>query len=231
MIYPAIDLRDGQVVRLAQGDFDQSTTYDPDPLAAALRFVESGAEWLHIVDLDAARGTGDNRAVVSALAASVPVPIQVGGGVRDAALLGNGVDRVVVGSLLLRDRPAVARLLAEAPGRVALGLDHRGGRLKISGWEADSAHTLTEVLGWTEICQAAAVIVTDISTDGMMSGPNISVLQETVSRSPVPVICSGGVGSLDHVSAVVAAGAAGLIIGRALYENRFTLQDALQAAQ
>lgn len=229
VIYPAIDLRDGKVVRLSQGNFDEETVYEADPARTASRFVASGAEWVHVVDLDAARGTGDNRTVLTELVDAVAVPIQVGGGVRDATLLDSGVARVVVGSLLLQDRAAAAQLLADAPGRVALGLDHRDGQLRVAGWEADSGHQLDEVLRWDEVAQAAAVIVTDIGTDGMLSGPNLSVLHDTVRRSPVPIICSGGVGTLDDIKAVRETGAEGLIIGRALYEGRFTLEDALEA--
>lgn len=231
VIYPAVDLRGGKVVRLSQGDFDAETVYEADPERSAQRFVEAGAEWLHIVDLDAARGTGDNRRAVAEVASAVPVPVQVGGGVRDGTLLDSGVARVVVGSLLMRDRVATARLLGKAPGRVALGLDHRDGELRVSGWEAGSGRSLAEVLGWEEVAQAAAVIVTDIATDGMLTGPNLAVLEDTVDRCPVPVICSGGVGSLDDIKAVRDAGAEGLIIGRALYENRFTLEDALDATR
>ncbi|MBW3536288.1 MAG: 1-(5-phosphoribosyl)-5-[(5-phosphoribosylamino)methylideneamino] imidazole-4-carboxamide isomerase [Actinobacteria bacterium] len=231
VIYPAIDLREGKVVRLSQGDFGEETVYDADPALTARRFVEAGAPWLHVVDLDAARGTGDNHAAVAEVVRAVPVPVQVGGGVRDATLLDSGVARVVVGSLLLRDRPATSRLLVEARGRVALGLDHRDGKLRVSGWEVEADQTLAEVLDWDEVAQAAAVIVTDIATDGMLSGPNLSVLEDTIGRCPVPVICSGGVGGLDDIKAVRDTGAEGLIVGRALYEHRFTLEQALEAAR
>lgn len=226
IVYPAIDLRAGQAVRLTQGDFARETVYDADPLVRAQAFVESGAEWLHVVDLDAARGVGDNREAVRALA-RLQVPTQVGGGVRDAGLLADGVRRLVVGSLLVKDRAAAGRLLEQAGGRVAFGLDHREGRLRISGWEADGGVELDDVLAWDEVRNCEAVIVTDIATDGMLIGPNLESLGRTVQASPVPVICSGGIGSLDDIEAVGRAGAAGVIVGRAIYEGRFTLEEAL----
>ena len=228
IIYPAIDLRGGKAVRLAQGDFARETVYDADPLVRARAFVESGAEWLHVVDLDAARGSGDNREAVRAIA-SLGTPVQTGGGVRDASPLADGVQRLVVGSLLLRDREAANRLLDAADGRVAFGLDHQDGRLRVAGWEADGGFELREVLAWDEVQRSSAVIVTDISTDGMLTGPNLDSLKATIDASPVPVICSGGVGSLDDIEEVSRAGASGVIVGRALYEGRFTLEEALEA--
>ena len=229
IVYPAIDLRGGRAVRLSQGDFGREQQYDADPVARAGSFVDAGAQWLHVVDLDAARGTGDNRATVASIA-RLGTPVQAGGGVRDLSLLGSDVARLVVGSLLLTDRAALARMLDEAPDQIALGLDHRGGRLRVSGWEADGGHELMDVLAWDEVQAAAAVIVTDIETDGMLAGPNLEALREVVRRCPVGVICSGGVGSLDDVKAVADAGASGLIIGKALYERRFTLEEALESA-
>ena len=230
VVYPAIDLRAGRVVRLSQGDFGEETIYDGDPARIALEFERDGAEWLHVVDLDAARGSDDNRAVIDRMAADLTIPLQVGGGVRDASLLRSGVARVVVGSLLLQDRAAAARLLNDEPDRVAFGLDHRDGELRVSGWKASSGLKLASVLEWDEVARAAAVIVTDIATDGMLGGPNLGVLSDTVDRCPAPVICSGGVGSLDDLRRVRDAGAAGVIIGRAIYEKRFTLREALAAA-
>lgn len=229
IVYPAIDLRRGQVVRLAQGDFAREQAYDQDPLGRASSFIAAGAQWLHVVDLDAAKGDGDNRAVIEAIAA-LGTPTQVGGGVHDASLLQRGVSRLVVGSLLLRDREAAGRLVDAAEGRVAFGLDHRDGRLSVAGWQTDGGHDLDDVLQWDEVAQAAAVIVTDIATDGMLTGPNLKSMERTVGASPVPVICSGGVGSLDDVRATRDVGVAGVIIGRALYENRFGLEEALEAA-
>lgn len=229
IVYPAIDLRAGHAVRLSQGDFSQETVYDDDPVARAEAFRRAGAEWIHVVDLDAARGRGDNRDAIRAIAA-LGVPIQVGGGVRDASLLSEGTQRLVVGSLLLRDRPAAGRLLDAAEGRVAFGLDHRDGRLRVSGWEQDGGFDLAEVLAWEEVARSSAVIVTDIATDGMLTGPNLDSLEVTVRSSPVPVICSGGIGSVEDIAAVTRAGAAGVIVGRALYEGRFTLEEARRAA-
>lgn len=229
IVYPAIDLRRGQVVRLAQGDFSREQAYDADPVARATAFIEAGAEWLHVVDLDAAKGDGNNRAVIESVA-GLGAPTQVGGGVRDSSLLEQGAARLVVGSLLLQNRALAGNLVEEAGGRVAFGLDHRAGRLSVAGWQADGGYELDEVLDWNEVRGAAAIIVTDIATDGMLTGPNLDSMARVVDRSPVPVICSGGVGSVEDVRATRDVGAAGVVIGRALYEGRFTLEEALQAA-
>ena len=230
IVYPAIDLRGGAAVRLTQGDFARQQVYDADPVARAAQFIAAGASWLHVVDLDAAKGEGQNHDVVAAIAA-LGTPVQVGGGVRDTSLLARGASRLIIGSLLLRDRHRAGALAEEAAGRVAFGLDHRQGRLHADGWQSDGGYELQEVLGWEETARASAVIVTDIATDGMLSGPNVSSMVDLVGRSPVPVICSGGVGDLDHVRAVRDTGVAGVIVGRALYEGRFSLEDALEAAQ
>lgn len=230
IVYPAIDLRGGQAVRLSQGDFDRERVYDVDPVGRATAFIEAGASWLHVVDLDAARGKGDNSELVEAIA-NLGTPVQTGGGIRDTSLLERGAARLVVGSLLLRDRPRAAALLREAPGRVAFGLDHQGGQLRVAGWEEEGGHHLWEVLEWDEVAGSSTVIVTDIATDGMLTGPSVDWLAETIERSPVPVICSGGVGSLDDVRAIRDSGAAGVIIGRALYEGRFGLGEAIDAAR
>ena len=230
IVYPAIDLRGGQTVNLVQGDFDRETIYDAGPVARARQFAAAGAEWIHVVDLDAARGVGDNRALVRELCDAVRIPVQLGGGVRDASLFETGAERLVVGSLFLQDREAARDLLTSAPGRVAIGLDHRAGRLRLAAWLEESAFRLDEVLGWPEIALAAAVIVTDIAADGMLEGPGLELLARTKSICPVPLIASGGVSELGDVTALRKLGADGVIIGRALYERRFTLEEAIFAA-
>ena len=230
IVYPAIDLRGGQTVNLVQGDFDRETVYDSDPVARARQFVPEGAEWIHVVDLDAARGIGDNRAVVREICAAVDIPVQLGGGVRDASLLGTGAARLVVGSLMLQDRGTAGELLASSPGRLAVGLDHRAGQLRLSGWLEESAFRLEDVLGWPEMTLAAAAIVTDIAADGMLDGPGLDRLSRVKECCPVPLIASGGIARLEDVTALRALGADGVIIGRALYERRFTLEEAICAA-
>jgi phosphoribosylformimino-5-aminoimidazole carboxamide ribotide isomerase len=236
-LYPAIDLRGGRCVRLLQGDFGRETVYGDDPVAVAQGFASAGAPWIHVVDLDAARREGDNRSVIAALAAAVaPVPVQVGGGVRDGALLDAGVARVVVGSLAVSDPSAVASLAAHYPGRVAVGLDHREGRVQVRGWEQEGGISIGSVIdGLQSVSGLAAFVVTDISRDGMLTGPDTAGLAAVLARTPVPVIASGGVGSLDDLLALAALTGgvggrrlAGAIVGKALYEGRFSLVSALK---
>jgi phosphoribosylformimino-5-aminoimidazole carboxamide ribotide isomerase len=231
-LYPAIDLRGGRCVRLYQGDFDQETVYGDDPVAQARRFADAGAPWVHVVDLDASRGQGSNRDIVTAIAAAVgPTPVQTGGGVRDGSLLDEGVGRVVLGSLAVDDRAATAALVVAHPGRVAIGLDHRDGELRTRGWEEGSGVTLTEALAWPELAGAAAFVITNIAKDATLEGPDVEGLTAAVEATSIPVIASGGVGTLDDLRALTATGVAGVIVGKALYEGRFTIEEALAACR
>ena len=230
IVYPAIDLRGGQTVNLVQGDFDRETVYDKDPVSRAKQFAADGAEWIHVVDLDAARGTGDNSAAVRGICAAVDIPLQLGGGVRDASRFDTGAARLVLGSLLLQERAAAAALLSSSPGPLAIGLDHRAGRLRAAGWLEETDFGLEEVLAWPEVELAAAVVVTDIAADGMLDGLAMDLLARLKERCPVPLVASGGVASLDDVAALRDIGCDGVIIGRALYEGRFQLQEAICAA-
>lgn len=247
-LYPAIDLREGRCVRLTQGDFDRETSYGNDPVAQARAFAASGAEWLHVVDLDAARtGEAHNLEVIAAISAAVDVPVQSGGGVRDRAkaeaLLDAGVARVVVGTAAL-ENPALVEELARAhPGKVAVGLDarlvtdeagERVWRVATRGWETDSGRDLLEIVGEFETVGAAAVIVTEIGRDGTMEGPDLEGLGRVLEATTLDVIASGGVGSLADIHALAGLEAgwrrlSGAIVGRALYEHRFTLPEALSA--
>lgn len=231
ILYPAIDLMEGQAVRLLEGRFDQETVYDADPVARARDFAAQGASWIHLVDLDAARKSGDNRDTVRAIVDAVDIPVQVGGGISDLSLLDDGVARLVVGSLLVRDRQRAAALAEAAPGRVAFGLDHREGELRVTGWTEGSGLRLEDVLAWPETRQAAAVIITDISTDGALSGPPLEHLRHLANLAPCPVIASGGVASLGDLEELSDAGVDGVIVGRALYEGRFTVAEALIACR
>jgi phosphoribosylformimino-5-aminoimidazole carboxamide ribotide isomerase len=231
ILYPSIDLRGGHVVRLRQGDYGAETVYGDDPVAVACGFCEQGATWIHVVDLDAARtGAATNRAAVAAVAAAVRgrVAVQAGGGVRSMAdaraLADAGVARVVMGSAALGDPPLVAAVAAVVP--VAVGLDHRGGELAVHGWTEASGVRLADAL--TRFPAAAAFVITDIERDGLLGGPDVKGLAAAVAASDVPVIASGGVGSLDDLRALAAiAGLHGIITGRALYEGRFTVADAV----
>jgi phosphoribosylformimino-5-aminoimidazole carboxamide ribotide isomerase len=237
-LYPAIDLRDGRCVRLYQGNYDRETVYGDDPVDQALRFARAGAPWVHVVDLDAAR-TGEpvNRDVVAAIAAAVPVPVQAGGGVRTVAaaqaLASAGVARVVVGTAALGDPALLADIAAVVP--VAVGLDVRGREVAVRGWEVGSGRQLPEVMAGLGSSGVSAFVVTQITRDGTLEGPDLELLAETLEATAVPVVASGGVGGVRHLTALRdlragGRGLAGVIVGRALYEGAFTLEDALAAA-
>ena len=232
-LYPAIDLRAGRVVRLTQGDYGRETVYGDDPVAVALSFVEAGAPWVHVVDLDAARtGNPINRTVVAAVAAAVGgrAKLQTGGGVRSeadaSALAAAGVTRVVMGSAAVNDPALVARVACIVD--VAVGLDHRGGDVAIHGWTQGSGQRLSDLL--PAFPDAAAFVITDISRDGMLSGPDLDGLAAAVRATPIPVIASGGVATLADLTALAAIdGLSGVITGRAIYEGRFTVAQGLAA--
>ncbi|NBR00753.1 MAG: 1-(5-phosphoribosyl)-5-((5-phosphoribosylamino)methylideneamino)imidazole-4-carboxamide isomerase [Actinobacteria bacterium] len=231
ILYPAIDLLDGAVVRLRQGEYGDSTVYGADPLAVAEGFVAAGAAWVHMVDLDAARsGTGRNRALVSRVAAALAgrAQVQVGGGVRtldDARELRDaGVARVVMGSAAVNDPGLVEKVSHVVP--VAVGLDHRAGNVATHGWTESSGRMVLDILG--DYPSAAAFVITDISRDGMLTGPDVEGLVAAAAATTVPVIASGGVGTLDHLRDLAAGpGIEGVIVGKAIYENRFTVADAI----
>jgi phosphoribosylformimino-5-aminoimidazole carboxamide ribotide isomerase len=232
-LYPAIDLLGGRVVRLRQGDYADQTVYGDDPLTVARSFVDDGATWVHVVDLDAAR-SGDpvNRPVITAIAAAVrgTARVQTGGGVRtldDARELGDaGVARVVMGSAAVRDPALVEAAAAYVP--VAVGLDHRGGELAVHGWTEGSGLMLDDAI---ELFPAAEVfVVTDIGRDGMLTGPDIEGLTRAAGLAGAPVIASGGVSCLADVVALAdIPNLGGVITGKAVYEGRFTIAEALTA--
>jgi phosphoribosylformimino-5-aminoimidazole carboxamide ribotide isomerase len=235
VVYPAIDLRGGNVVRLRQGDYADETVYGDDPLSVAESFVAAGATWVHMVDLDAAKGDAAvNRPVIARVAAALAgrARLQVGGGVRgvnDASALAEvGVSRVVMGSAAVRDPALVAQVTTKVGVAVAVGLDHRAGILATEGWTQSSGVGLTDALGMYPT--AACAVITDISRDGMLTGPDIDGLSAAALNAPMPVIASGGVGAVDDIVALAAIpNIAGVITGKAIYEGRFTLVDALRA--
>jgi phosphoribosylformimino-5-aminoimidazole carboxamide ribotide isomerase len=231
-LYPAIDLLGGKVVRLRQGDYDDSTVYGDDPALVAQLFVEQGASWVHIVDLDAAKsGEPINRPVIAqvvrALAGSARV--QVGGGVRSIAdaqaLQQIGVGRVVMGSAAVAEPLLVNDVAQEID--VAVGLDHRNGVAATHGWTQSSGVLVDELLG--QVPRASAFVITDISRDGMLTGPDLEGLARAISLTKIPVIASGGVGDLSHVQELsTLTQLDGVIVGKAIYENRFTVAEAVQ---
>lgn len=228
-LFPAIDLRGGRVVRLQQGDYDEETVYGDDPVAVARAFEAAGAPWIHVVDLDAARRAGSNRRVVIDIARAVSVPVQTGGGVRDGSLLDEGVARVVVGSAAVEDPELVRRLASEYPDRVAVGLDHRDGEVRVRGWEQASGRKLLDLVEELTLPGVGAFVITDISRDAMLAGSDVEGIRSVQRRTPVPVIASGGVGSIDDITALRETGVAGVIVGKAIYEKRFTVEEAVAA--
>jgi len=232
-LYPSIDLRAGQVVRLRQGDYADQLNYDVDPVATAEAFCAGGAAWLHVVDLDGARtGTRENTAVIANIANAVRggARVQAGGGVRtlaDAAALADaGASRVVMGSAAISDPALVDTVASVLP--VAVGLDHRDGVVAVHGWTEASELRLADALG--RFPGAAAFVITDISRDGLLAGPDVDGVAAAVAATATPVIASGGVGSLDDVRTLGGIdGLHGVITGRALYESRFSVAQAIVA--
>ena len=236
-VIPAIDLLGGQCVRLHQGDYDQVTRFSDDPVAQALSWQAQGAERLHLVDLDGAR-TGEpiNDAVIRAITAALAIPVQLGGGVRSLEraedLLASGLDRVILGTVALEQPQLVQQLAERHPQRIVVGIDARNGKVATRGWLEESSTEASELARRFSRSPLAALICTDIATDGTLAGPNLTFLREMAEASSVPVIASGGIGTLEHLLALLpleAAGVCGVIVGRALYDGRVELQEALQA--
>ncbi|MGI9118887.1 MAG: 1-(5-phosphoribosyl)-5-[(5-phosphoribosylamino)methylideneamino]imidazole-4-carboxamide isomerase [Acidimicrobiales bacterium] len=236
-LYPAIDLRGGRCVRLRQGDYGDETVYGDDPVAVARGFAAAGASWVHVVDLDAAR-TGEpvNRTAIAAVAAAVDARVQSGGGVRDEAaaeaLFDAGVHRVVLGTAAMEDPGLVAGLAAAHPGGVAVGLDTRGGEVAVRGWTEGAGVPLLDAVRRFDDVGVAALVVTEISRDGTLAGPDLDALAAVLGATTVDVVASGGVGTLDDLQAlarlsVVGRVLAGAIVGKALYEGAFTVEQAL----
>jgi phosphoribosylformimino-5-aminoimidazole carboxamide ribotide isomerase len=239
IVYPAIDLRGGRCVRLREGDFAQETVYGEDPVAMARRWAAAGAEWLHVVDLDGARaGRPVQLGTVRAVCAAVDLPVQVGGGMRtvvDAeAVLAAGAARVVVGTMAVRDPEGCAALCAAHRGRVAVGLDAREGRVRVAGWLEGSDADVVALAPRVAAMGAAGIVYTDIGRDGTERGPDLDGTRAVARAAGLPVIASGGVGSVGDVRAVAALtaeGVAGVIVGRALYTGALDLGAALAAAR
>jgi len=247
-LYPAIDVLDGGAVRLTQGDFDRQSDYG-DPVALARHFASGGAPWLHVVDLDAARsGLPVNRSIVLAIARAVDVPVETGGGVRTvddvAELLEGGVARVILGTAALDDPVLVRRATDAFPGRVALGLDYRrtaDGRAEVAirGWQEGSGRTVGDLLEEVAGAGLAAVIATSIERDGMLTGPDLDGLTAVLHATDVPVIASGGVGSVTDIAALGALEVTvdgrpplrllGAITGKALVDGRMTVEEGVAA--
>ena len=236
-IIPAIDLLDGHCVRLHQGDYDQVTRFSDDPVAQALAWQQQGAQRLHLVDLDGAKsGQAVNDAAVKAITAALSIPVQLGGGVRTVErveeLLRCGLDRVILGTIALEQPELVDQLAATYPDNIVVGIDAKNGKVATRGWIEESSTDATALAQRFSTSGIAAIISTDIATDGTLAGPNLEALRAMVEASAVPVIASGGIGNLEHLLSLLALaplGVEGVIVGRALYDGRVDLAEAIQA--
>lgn len=235
ILYPAIDLKDGQCVRLLRGEMEAATVFGDDPAAQAAAFEAAGAKWLHLVDLNGAfAGRPVNRAAVEAILASVSVPVQLGGGIRDMATargwIEAGIARVILGTAAVEDPDFVRAAAAAFPGKVAVGLDARNGKVATRGWAETTDTNAVDLAKAFEDAGVAAIIYTDIERDGAMAGPNVSATQDLARAVSIPVIASGGVSSLADLEALRDTGIiAGAISGRALYDGAIDLGAALKA--
>ena len=237
-LYPAIDLKGGRCVRLLKGEMDAATVYNDDPADQAARFRRDGFRWLHVVDLDGAfAGASVNAEAVSAILAATDAPVQLGGGVRDRAgierWLEAGIARVILGTAAVRDPELVREAAREHPGRVAVGVDVRDGRVAVSGWAEASALSAVDVARRFEDAGVAALIITDIGRDGTLEGVNVEATGALADAVSIPVIASGGIASLDDLHALKSrAGTpiAGAILGKSLYAGRIAPADALTLA-
>ncbi len=235
ILYPAIDLKDGACVRLLRGDMQAATVFGHDPAAQAAAFVAAGCEWLHLVDLNGAfAGMPVNGHAVRAILAAVPVPCQLGGGIRDVATIGMwleaGVARVILGTVAVEDPDLVRQAARAFPGQVAVGIDARGGRVATKGWAAQTDVQAVDLARRFQDAGVAALIYTDIDRDGAMEGPNVEATVRLARAVSIPVIASGGVSSLADLMALRDTGViAGAISGRALYDGAIDLAAAIKA--
>ncbi len=235
ILFPAIDLKNGQCVRLEQGDMARATVFSLDPAAQAAAFAAQGFEYLHVVDLDGAfAGKPVNAAAVEAMLRSVTIPVQLGGGIRDLktieAWLDKGIARVIIGTAAVRDPALVKAAAKKYPGRVAVGLDARDGKVAVEGWAETSEVTAFEIAARFADAGVAAIVFTDIARDGLLKGLNLDATVALAERIAIPVIASGGFASIDDVRALLAPEAkklAGAIAGRALYDGRLDAAAAL----
>jgi len=238
LVLPSVDIRGGRCVRLIQGDADRERVYGGDPVAAALRWQDAGAPWLHVVDLDGAfGGRPANDALIGSLIAALRVPVEVGGGIRDLATivryLDAGAARVILGTAAVASPELLREACVRFGDRIAVGLDARAGAVVTEGWVTKGGEAALEAAVRVIAAGAARIIYTDTSRDGMLGGPNLDALEEVLRVAAVPVIASGGVSSADDVRRLRTLedrGLEGVIVGRALYEGRVRLEDLLAAA-
>jgi phosphoribosylformimino-5-aminoimidazole carboxamide ribotide isomerase len=236
IIFPAIDIKNGQVVRLIQGKFDQVTEYSNDPVSVAKQWEQRGAQWLHVVDLDGAKtGQIQNKDVILKIVKAVKIPVQMGGGVRSStdvdSMLNGGVARIVLGTRAIEDRTFFKETLAKGPAKVAVSLDCNKGMVAQRGWQTTSNIKATDVAKELEALGLKCLIYTDIARDGMLNGPNIPELNDILNATKIPMIASGGVSCLDDIKELMkleSKGLIGVITGKAIYEGKLSLEEVLK---
>jgi len=235
LVFPAVDVKQGRCVRLQKGDPDAETVYEQEPWKAARRWAEEGAEALHVVDLDGALGSRNNRVEIHELLRRVSIPVEIGGGLRDEeavrSILHAGAARVVVGTRAVEEPEWAISLTERFPDRIVVALDARDGSVAVEGWQKTSDVEATELARSLAEGEPAAFLYTDVSRDGMLSHPNFEAVAEMTDSVSVPVIASGGVSSEEDIRRVGEVGADAVVVGKALYEDRLTLSEAMRAAE
>lgn len=239
LVIPAIDLKEGQVVRLSQGDPLRQTAYSADPIAMARRWEDEGASILHLVDLDGAfSGKPQQLSVVAQVAQSIKIPVQLGGGLRSLAALeqafASGIERAVLGTAAIEDQEFLTAASSRYPGRIVLGIDAKNGKVAVRGWAANTDLLASDLATRSADLALAAIIYTDIERDGMLTGPNLDALRRIAEAARHPIIASGGIATLDdlrRLAKLEPTCIVGALVGKALYEGRFLLKDAIAAAR
>ena len=235
-IYPAIDIKDGNCVRLLRGSFSDVTVYGDNPAEMAKKWEELGGEFIHVVDLDGAlKGHGVNADAIKSICDAVSVPVQTGGGIRTMtdieAKFARGIDRVIIGTKAVSDAEFVKEAVRKYGERIVIGIDAKDGMVAIEGWEKTSEYTAVEFAKKMVDIGVKTIIYTDIATDGTLMGPNVAAMEEMVKATGINIIASGGVGSIDHIKALVPTGVEGVITGRALYTGNIDLPEAIKAGK
>ncbi len=233
IVYPAIDIKDGRCVRLMQGNFDRETVYGWEPVETAKKWASMGAKWLHVVDLDGARSRfSKNRSVIAEIAREVDIPIQMGGGIRTMddieEVFGFGVERIILGTAAVKNPDLIKDALSKYSEKIAVGIDAKDGKVAVEGWEFVSEYSAVDFAKKMEALGVGVIIYTDISTDGMLMGPNLQAMAEMIQNVGIDVIASGGVSSIQDLVSLKGLGVAGVITGKAIYTGAMNLREALR---